>query len=276
LAGTTSSAAAQDAPPTSPNSAAAKPATQATKDVNALYRQGLPFNDTRDFADARRGLLASLPEPVVIRNSDGAPVWDATAYDFIKVTESDDAPDTVNPSLWRMAKLNMIHGLFEVVDGIWQVRGYDLSVMSIIRTNTGYIVIDPLISGEVSKTVWDQLVVPKLGDKPVVAVIYTHSHVDHYGGVRSFVKQEDLNAGKVKVLAPQDFTQAAVGENVIAGNAMSRRASYMYGNLVGKSPTGQVDGGLGKTTSTGTIGLAVPTDFATKTGETITIDGICR
>ena len=121
----------------SSGAASPKPATHATKDVNALYRRGLPFNDTRDFADARRGLLASLPEPVVIRNSDGVPVWDATSYDFIKVTETDDAPNTVNPSLWRMAKLNMIHGLFEVVDGIWQVRGYDLSVMSIIRTNTG-------------------------------------------------------------------------------------------------------------------------------------------
>lgn len=190
------------------------------------------------------------------------------------MTESDDAPDTVNPSLWRMAKLNMIHGLFEVADGIWQVRGYDLSVMSIIRSKTGYIVIDPLISQEVSKAVWEGLVIPKLGDKPVVAVIYTHSHVDHYGGVRTFVTQADLEAGKVKVLAPADFTRAAVSENVIAGNAMSRRASYMYGNLVGKSPTGQVDGGLGKTTSTGTIGIVVPTDHATKTGETITLDGV--
>lgn len=274
LSGGAAPASAQDVPPVSRNSASPKPATRATQDVNAMYREGLPFNDTRDFADARRGLLASLPDPVVIRNSQGVPVWDATSYGFIKVTENDDAPDTVNPSLWRMAKLNMIHGLFEVVDGIWQVRGYDLSVMSIIRTNTGYIVIDPLISQEVSQTVWQQLVVPKLGDKPVVAVIYTHSHVDHYGGVRTFVKQADLDAGKVKILGPEDFTRAAVGENVIAGNAMSRRASYMYGNLVGKSATGQVDGGLGKTTSTGTIGIVVPTDHATKTGETITLDGI--
>ena len=190
------------------------------------------------------------------------------------MTETDDAPDTVNPSLWRMAKLNMIHGLFEVVDGIWQARGYDLSVMSIIRTNTGYIVIDPFISPRSRPPVWQELVIPKLGDKPVVAVIHTHSHVDHYGGVRTFVTEADLAAGKVKVLAPEDFTRAAVSENVIAGNAMSRRASYMYGNLVGKSPTGQVDGGLGKTTSTGTIGLVVPTDHATKTGQTITIDGI--
>jgi alkyl sulfatase BDS1-like metallo-beta-lactamase superfamily hydrolase len=275
LSGGAVSASAQDAPPVSTGMDSPKPATRATRDVNAMYRQALPFSDTRDFEDARRGLLASLPEPVVIRNSQGVPVWDATAYDFIKVTEADDAPETVNPSLWRMAKLNMVHGLFEVVEGgIWQVRGYDLSVMTIIRTNTGYIVIDPLISQEVSQAVWQQLVVPKLGDKPVVAVIHTHSHVDHYGGVRTFVKQADLDAGKVKVLAPEDFVTAAVGENVIAGNAMSRRASYMYGNLVGKSATGQVDGGLGKTTSTGTIGIVVPTDYATKTGETITIDGI--
>jgi hypothetical protein len=173
LAGKATSAAAQDAPPTSPTGTSPKPATQATRDINALYRQGLPFNDTHDFEDARRGLLAALPDPVVIRNDQGVPVWDATNYGFIKVTENDDAPDTVNPSLWRMAKLNMIHGLFEVVDGIWQVRGYDLSVMSIIRSNTGYIVIDPLISQEVSAAVWQQLVAPKLGDKPVVAVIHT-------------------------------------------------------------------------------------------------------
>jgi alkyl sulfatase BDS1-like metallo-beta-lactamase superfamily hydrolase len=163
LSGGVSPASAQDAPPVSRDAASPKPATRATRDVNAMYRQGLPFDDTHDFADARRGLLASLPDPVVIRNSQGVPVWDTTSYNFIKVTETDDAPDTVNPSLWRMAKLNMIHGLFEVVaDGIWQVRGYDLSVMSIIRTNTGYIVIDPLISQEVSQTVWQQLVVPKL------------------------------------------------------------------------------------------------------------------
>jgi alkyl sulfatase BDS1-like metallo-beta-lactamase superfamily hydrolase len=274
IAASTSPASAQDAPPVPGGSTTPKPATDATRGVNDLYRKGLPFDDTKDFEDARRGLIASLPEPGIIRNSQGVPVWDLSAYDFIKVTESDDAPDTVNPSLWRMAKLNMVHGLFEVVDGIWQVRGYDLSVMSIIRSNTGYIVIDPFISAEVSKAVWDQLVVPKLGDKPVVAVIHTHSHVDHYGGVRSFVSDADLQSGKVKVLAPEDFTQAAVGENVIAGNAMSRRASYMYGNLVGKSATGQVDGGLGKTTSTGTVGLALPSQFATKTGETITIDGI--
>ena len=272
LAGATS-ADAQGAPP-SPTGTQPKPATRHTLDENALYRKGLPFGNTSDFEDAKRGLIASLPEPVVIRNDKGVPVWDLSQYAFLGTNAKDDAPDTVNPSLWRVAKLNMFHGLFEVVDGVYQARGYDLSVMSIIRSNTGCIVVDPFVSAECASTVWRELIVPKLGDKPIVAVIYTHSHVDHYGGVRGLVNQADIDAGKVKIVAPAHFTEAAVGENIIAGNAMSRRASYMYGNLLSKSKVGQVDGGLGKTTSTGTIGLALPTDYATKTGETITIDGI--
>ncbi|HYY27303.1 MAG TPA: alkyl sulfatase dimerization domain-containing protein [Chthoniobacterales bacterium] len=258
----------------SDNSPLPKAATRHTLAVNALYRQELPFDDTTDFDDARRGLIASLPAPVTIKNDGKVPVWDLGQYAFISGDTADDAPDTVNPSLWRMAKLNMFHGLFEVVDGVYQARGYDLSVMSIIRSNTGYIVVDPFISAECAGTVWHELVVPNLGDKPIVAVIYTHSHVDHYGGVRGIVSQAEIDAGKVKILAPANFTEAAVGENVIAGNAMSRRASYMYGSLLDKSAAGQVDGGLGKTTSAGTVGLALPTLYATTTGETITIDGI--
>ncbi|WP_223217264.1 alkyl/aryl-sulfatase [Rhizobium cauense] len=274
LVGQSAKATAQDAPPVPRSGSAAKPATKATLDYNALYRNGLPFDDVQDFKDSHRGLLAALPDPAIIKNAEGTPVWDLSVYDFLGTSETDDAPDTVNPSLWRMAKLNMIHGLFEVVDGIYQARGYDLSVMSIIRTDTGYIVIDPLVSSETARAVWKELVIPKLGDKPIVAVIYTHSHVDHYGGVRGLVNQADIDAGKVKIVAPEDFTKAAVGENIIAGNAMSRRASYMYGNLLPRGPQGQVDGGLGKTTSTGEIGLALPTDWATETGQKITIDGI--
>ncbi len=274
LAATSTIASAQDAPP-SPTGAHPKPASSHTKEVHALYRKGLAFDNTIDFEDARRGLIASLPEPVIIRDAKGEPVWDLAQYAFIDTDPNkDDLPDTVNPSLWRMSKLNMFHGLFEVVDGIYQVRGYDLSVMTIIRSNTGYIVIDPFVSAECAATVWGELVIPKLGNKPVVAVIYTHSHVDHYGGVRGIVNQADIDAGKVKILAPTNFTEAAVGENIIAGNAMSRRATYMYGNLLPKNASGQVDGGLGKTTSTGTVGLALPTDYATKTGEQIDIDGI--
>ncbi|MCW1751150.1 alkyl/aryl-sulfatase [Rhizobium acaciae] len=274
LVGKSAQASAQDAPPVPKSGVAAKPATKATLGYNALYRNGLPFDDVQDFKDAHRGLLAALPDPAIIRNAEGTPVWDLSVYNFLGKSETDDAPDTVNPSLWRMAKLNMVHGLFEVVDGIYQARGYDLSVMSIIRTDTGYIVIDPLVSSETARAVWKELVIPKLGDKPIVAVIYTHSHVDHYGGVRGLVNQADIDAGKVKILAPEEFTKAAVGENIIAGNAMSRRASYMYGNLLPRGPQGQVDGGLGKTTSTGEIGLALPTDWATETGQKITIDGV--
>jgi alkyl sulfatase BDS1-like metallo-beta-lactamase superfamily hydrolase len=251
-----------------------KPATPATLAANAAYRQRLPFNNTSDFDDAKRGLIASLPAPGRINNAQGTAVWDLGQYGFLNTNPNDDAPDTVNPSLWRMAKLNMIHGLFLVVDGVWQLRGYDLSVMSIIRGESGYIVVDPFISAECASTVWRQLVVPNLGDRPITAVIYTHSHVDHYGGAAGLVRKEDVDAGRVKILAPAEFTEAAVSENIIAGTAMSRRATYMYGNLISKGALGQVDGGLGKTTSTGTVGLVVPTDHATRTGETIRLDGI--
>ena len=267
------SASAQDAPPV-PTDTEPKTATRFTKEVNALYRQWLPFDDTADFEDAKRGLIASLPEPAMIRDEKGVPVWNLAQYAFIPTDPKTDAPDTINPSLWRMAKLNMFHGLFEVVDGIYQARGYDLSVMSIIRSNSGYIVVDPFVSAECARTVWRELVIPKLGNKPIVAVIYTHSHVDHYGGVRGIVSQADIATGKVKILAPADFMEAAVGENIIAGNAMRRRASYMYGIPLTKNAVGQVDSGLGKTTSNGTVTLALPTDYATKTGEKITIDGI--
>lgn len=142
----------------------AKPATDATKAVHAEFRRILPFDDTRDFEDARRGFIASLPEPVRIMNAQGTPVRDLSQYAFLNTTPADDAPDTVNPSLWRMAKLNMLHGLFQVADGLWQVRGYDLSVMSIIRGDTGYIVIDPFVSAECAQTVWRDLVIPRLGE----------------------------------------------------------------------------------------------------------------
>ncbi|QGZ66733.1 alkyl/aryl-sulfatase [Paraburkholderia acidisoli] len=258
-------------PPTTP---AAKPATASTIALNKQYADFLSFADAQDFEDARRGLVATLPEPVVIPGPGGTPAWDLAQFAFVSGGPENNAPPTVNPSLWRNAKLNMNHGLFEVVDGIWQVRGYDLSVMSIIRGDTGYIVVDPFITTEVASTVWKQLVIPHLGDKPITHVIYTHSHVDHYGGVRGLASDEDLNSGKVQIVAPVGFTEAAVGENVIAGNAMGRRASFMYGSLLPRSAAGIVDGGLGKTTSVGTITLAVPTLFAEKTGQKMTLDGV--
>ncbi|SAL11035.1 beta-lactamase domain-containing protein [Caballeronia peredens] len=274
LSGVVGDALAQTGVPAAPTGAAPKPATRATLDINQQYANFLSFADTQDFEDARRGLIATLPEPVVIKGQGDIPAWNLQQFAFVSGGPENNAPPTVNPSLWRNAKLNMNHGLFLVVDGIWQVRGYDLSVMSIIRGDQGYIVVDPFITTEVASTVWKRLVIPHLGDKPITHVIYTHSHVDHYGGVRGLASDQDLQSGKVKIVAPVGFTEAAVGENVIAGNAMGRRASYMYGSLLPRSPTGIVDGGLGKTTSVGTITLAFPTIFAEKTGQKMTLDGV--
>jgi len=258
----------------SPTSAASKPATSATIALNKQYADFLSFADAHDFEDAKRGLIATLPEPVVIKGSGDIPAWNLQQFAFVNGGPENNAPPTVNPSLWRNAKLNMNHGLYKVVDGIWQVRGYDLSVMSIIQGDRGYILVDPFITTEVASTVWKELVIPHLGDKPITHIIYTHSHVDHYGGVRGLASDDDLKSGKVKIVAPANFTEAAVGENIIAGNAMGRRASYMYGSLLPRSPTGIVDGGLGKTTSVGTITLAAPSIFAEKTGQKMTLDGV--
>lgn len=273
LSGSVGEALAQTGDPGS-TGAASKPATRSTLSLNQQYADYLSFADSQDFEDARRGLIATLPEPVIIKGQGDIPAWNLQQFAFVSGGPENNSPPTVNPSLWRNAKLNMNHGLFTVVDGIWQVRGYDLSVMSIIRGDKGYLVVDPFITTEVASTVWKELVIPHLGDKPITHVIYTHSHVDHYGGVRGLVSDQDLQSGKVKIVAPVGFTEAAVGENVIAGNAMGRRASYMYGSLLPRSPSGIVDGGLGKTTSVGTITLAFPSMFAEKTGQKMTLDGV--
>lgn len=274
LSGVVGETLAQTEKPMSATTPHSKPATGATIALNKRYAEFLSFADAQDFEDASRGLVATLPEPVIIKGQGDIPAWNLQQFAFVKGGPENNAPSTVNPSLWRNAKLNMHHGLFKVVDGIWQVRGYDLSVMSIIRGDNGYLVVDPFITTEVSSTVWKELVIPHLGDKPITHVIYTHSHVDHYGGVRGLASDEDLASGKVQIVAPVGFTEAAVGENVIAGNAMGRRASYMYGSLLPRSATGIVDGGLGKTTSVGTITLALPTMFAEKTGQKMTLDGV--
>lgn len=229
----------------------------------------LDWNDEQDWEDARKGFIAGL-EPPVITDAEGRPVWDLGQYAFL---EEESAPATVNPSLWRQARLNMLHGLFKVADNIYQVRGYDLSVMSVIETDTGYIVIDPLISAETASASME-LVYEHLGRKPVHAMIYTHSHIDHWGGVRGVISEEDVKAGKVMVIAPEGFTEAAVSENVMAGNAMSRRAYFMYGSLLPKGPRGQVDAGLGKTISNGTTTLIEPTVIIDKTPTELEVDGV--
>lgn len=179
----------------------------------------------------------------------------------------------MNPSLWRQSQLLNISGLFQVTEGIYQVRNFDLSNMTIVEGTQGIAIFDPLISAETAKAALE-LYYAHRPKKPVVAVVYTHSHVDHYGGVRGIVDEADVRAGKVAIYAPAGFLEAAVAENVMAGNAMSRRASYMYGNLLPPSATGQVGAGLGTTTSAGTVTLIPPTDIIEKTGETRVIDGL--
>jgi len=244
-------------------------ATAATRDANAEVLKRLPFANRQDFEDAQRGWVGTL-DSGEIRNAQGRVVWNLDAYAFLR---DDTAPATVNPSLWRQAQLNLRHGLFKVTDRIYQVRGFDLSNMTIIEGDTGLIVIDPLLTAETARAALDVYYKyrPK---KPIVAVIYSHSHVDHFGGVRGVVNEDDVKAGKVKIFAPEGFMEEAVSENVYAGNAMSRRAQYMYGALLAKGPRGQVDAGLGKTVSLGTITLIPPTDLIGKTGETRTIDGV--
>ncbi|ELE5892084.1 MBL fold metallo-hydrolase [Vibrio fluvialis] len=248
-----------------------KPATQATIDANNAVKQSLPFSDKKDFENAQKGLIAKQ-DVVTIKNDKGDVVWDLEQYKQY-ITLNNPAPDSVNPSLWRNAQLNMINGLFEVTNGIYQVRGYDLSNITFIKGNTGWIVFDPLISQETAKAALD-FVNEKLGKRPVVAVVYSHSHIDHFGGVRGIVDEKDVKAGKVKIIASHGFTEHAVSENVIAGNAMGRRAIFMYGALLPRNEFGGVNGGLGQTTSTGIATLIEPTDIIEKTGDEMTVDGV--
>jgi alkyl sulfatase BDS1-like metallo-beta-lactamase superfamily hydrolase len=256
---------------TSAQQTSSNEATAATAQANTAVLQALPFNDTTSFALARRGFMAAIPS-TVLKGAQGNVIWDPNKYGFI--APGSDAPATVNPSLWRQSQLISISGLFEVLpDGIYQVRNYDLSNITFIEGEHGIIVIDPLISTETAKAALD-LYFQHRPRKDVVAVIYTHSHIDHYGGVRGVVSEDDVKSGKVKIYAPDGFLEHAVAENVIAGNAMSRRASYMYGNLLPSDPTGQVGAGLGTTTSAGTVTLIPPTDIISTTGEEKVIDGL--
>ncbi|HCE3231332.1 MBL fold metallo-hydrolase [Vibrio parahaemolyticus] len=248
-----------------------KDATKATISVNNQVKADLPFNDKKDFENAQKGFIAKQ-DVVTIKNDNGDVVWDLEAYKkYISLDKP--SPNTVNPSLWRNTQLNMINGLFEVTDGIYQVRGYDLSNITFIKGDKGWIVFDPLISQETAKAALD-FINKELGERPVTGVFYSHSHIDHFGGVRGIVDEEDVISGKVPIVASQGFTEHAVSENVIAGNAMGRRAVYMYGALLPRNEKGGVNGGLGQTTSTGVATMIKPTDIIEKTGEERTIDGV--
>ncbi|MFF1568228.1 alkyl/aryl-sulfatase [Streptomyces sp. NPDC058293] len=234
----------------------------------AQLHERLPFSDTQDLEDAMRGLVARRV-PGAVTDDDGAVVWDNDTYTFLQ----GDAPDTVNPSLWRQSQLVAEQGLFEVVEGIYQVRGFDLSNITFIEGGAGVLVIDPLISTETAAAAL-ALYREHRGERAVTGVIYTHSDVDHFGGVKGVTSQEDVDVGRVPVIAPEDFTEHAVAENVYAGTAMGRRAAYMYGAALARGPRGQVGAGLGQTTSTGTVTLIPPTLTITTTGQEEVVDGV--
>ena len=249
-----------------------KPASPATLEFNKTSTASLPWSDRADFANARRGLIARLPDDGVIKDANGRIVWDLAKFSgFTK--DGAAAPDTVNPNLWRMSQLLMDAGLYEVVPGVYQVRGADLSNLTIVEGEQGITIYDPLISAETARASLE-LYYQNRPRKPVLAVIYSHSHVDHAGGVRGIVDEADVKSGKVKIFAPEGFLENFVAENLFAGTAMGRRASYMYGNLVAPGPKGTVTAGLGITTSSGTVTLIAPTDLVAKTGEKRVIDGI--
>ncbi|MEK9523350.1 MBL fold metallo-hydrolase [Streptomyces venezuelae] len=226
----------------------------------------LPFEDTTDFDNADRGFIGALT-PGVVESAQGRVVYDSDAYGFLQ----GECPDTANPSLWRQAQLASKQGLYEVTDGIYQVRGLDLSNMTLVEGERGVVVIDPLISAETAASAL-ALYREHRGDRPVTGLIYTHSHGDHFGGARGVLPRGTEEG--VPVLAPAGFLEHAVSENVYAGNAMTRRAVFMYGDRLPKAPDGQIGAGLGMTTSTGTITLIPPTIDITATGQQETVDGV--
>jgi alkyl sulfatase BDS1-like metallo-beta-lactamase superfamily hydrolase len=256
------------APPVSAQTAP-KPPEPSTLQANADMAKTLPFADRRDFEDAMRGFIATVPDALV-PGAGPRPAWSMKPYDFLK---ADVPADTVNPSLWRQAQLNAIHGLFQVTDRVYQVRGFDLANMTIVEGDSSLIVIDPLLTAETARAALD-LYYQHRPRKPVGTVIYSHGHADHFGGVKGVTTEADVAAGKVQVLAPAGFMETAVAENILAGNAMSRRSQYQFGSLLPPGVRGQVDTGLGKALARGTVTLIAPTASIDKPTEARTIDGV--
>jgi alkyl sulfatase BDS1-like metallo-beta-lactamase superfamily hydrolase len=240
------------------------PATGTTIHANAQVHETLNLGDPQDFEDASRGLIAA-PDSLQIRGPDNSIIWDMPSYSFIQ----DQAPDTVNPSLWRQETLNNHHGLFKVTEGVYQLRGFDLSNMSIIEGKSGWIVVDPLTTGETAAAAI-AFAREHLDNRPISAIIFTHSHIDHFGGVLSV-----LGASQdTEIIAPVGFMAEATSENVIAGSTMSRRSMYMYGSQLEHSDRGHVGSGLGKGPALGSPGITSPTRIIDTTGQSLTIDGV--
>ena len=247
----------------------AKPASDATVAAQRNVAAQLPAEDGRDLDFADRGFIGTLSDPV-ITSKDGKPVWTLDAYDWMTDGTS---PNTVNPSLWRHMGLLRRHGLFAVTDNIWQVRGFDVSNMTVIKGQTGWIIIDPLTSRDTAAAAL-RLVNEKLGTRPVAAVIYSHSHGDHFGGVRGIINEADVKAGKVAIIAPEHFLAETASENVMAGPAMGRRATFQFGSNLTPGPQGQMGSGIGRGIGGGDITLIPPTIDIRKTGELREVDGV--
>ena len=243
-----------------------KPATPHTKRANEPDDRVF---DPLDLERVRRGYIGSLESAIV--DPEGRFVYDAGRYEFLR--DGRTPPDTVNPHLWRHATLNAHHGLFEVCDGVWQVRGYDISNVTFIRSATGWIVVDPLTTTATARAAYE-LITQHLGHRPVISVIYTHSHADHFGGVLGVTSEEDVRDGRCSVIAPEGFLAETIGENIIAGPAMARRAIYQFGPFLEADPTGHVDCGLGNSTPIGPPGLIAPTIEIRRTGEEMVVDGV--
>lgn len=249
-----------------------KDATIATREANQKVLGELDFSDKQSFDDAIKGFIAPLPNNGLIKNAKGAVVWNLPDFDFL--AGATPAPDTVNPSLWRQAQIMYRNtGLFKVADRIYQVCGLDISNVTFIESDTGVIVMDPLLSEDVAKAALE-LYYEHRPKKPIVAVIFTHSHLDHYGGVLGMISEADVTSGKVKVYAPEGFTEAALNEAVVGGNRQTRLSGYQYSMLVERGPTGNLTSGLGLDTSKGEVTFVVPTDLITKTGQKEVIDGL--
>lgn len=246
----------------------ARDATPATRAVLAVAARELPPEDGQDFEFARRGFIASWPE-AIIRQSDGKPSFDLSGNDFIEGS----SPDTVNPALWRQNRVMRAEGLFRLAPGLYQVRNFDNSNVSFIETPKGWIVIDPLTVAEVARGAFD-LLRRHVADKPVLAVIYTHSHTDHFAGAPGIVDAADVAAGKVQVIAPKGFVDEVVSEWMLAGTAMGRRAFYQFGYFLPRDPKGHVGMGMGVAIAAGQQGFIAPTLEIDRTGQTVTIDGV--
>jgi len=252
-----------------PDLSAARPAEPAVKAAHAAALNELPFSNREDFDDAGRGFVATLPH-ALIKDAAGNAVWDMDAYSFL---EADAPPDVVHPSLWRISQLNCRHGLFQACERVYQIRGFDIANITIVEGDSGIIVVDALSCAETAKAGME-LYFQHRGTRPVVAIVYTHTHADHWGGVGGVVEEAHVAAGSIRIIAPDKFLDYAVSENVIAGNAMARRAQYQFGLRLPKGLCGQVDAGLGKTIARGSVTLFPPNDLIRETGERRVIDGV--